>query len=388
MCVDKGHIMAEKRDYYEVLGIDKNAGEDAIKKAYRKLAKKYHPDINPGDAEAEKNFKEVNEAYSVLSDPEKKSRYDQFGHQGVDPNFGAGGGFGGGFGGMDFDMGDIFSSFFGGPQGGSGFSRRNGPVRGEDILTRIVISFEEAAFGCNKTIEFPRTETCSACSGSGAEKGTSAETCSKCGGSGQIRYQQRTLLGMMQTSRPCDVCGGTGKIIKTPCKTCRGQGVERKKKKFDAAIPAGIGEGERILLRGQGNAGRRGGENGDLVVEINIRPHPVFVRNEYDIFCEVPISFAEAALGGEIQIPTLEGKESYRIPEGTQTGTQFVLKGRGVPVIRSSRRGNLYFTVQIEVPQNLSATQKELLRQFDENCNSTNLNQKKSFAEKLKNLFN
>ncbi len=379
--------MADKRDYYEVLGLSKGAGDDEIKKAYRKLAKKYHPDMNPGDQEAEVKFKEVNEAYSVLSDEEKKSRYDQFGHAGVDPNFGAGGGgFGGfgGFGGMDFDMGDIFSSFFG---GGGSAARRNGPVRGDDILTRLVISFEEAAFGCKKTITFPRTETCSSCSGSGAEPGTHPETCSKCGGSGQIRVQQRTMLGMMQTTRPCDVCGGTGKIIKTPCKTCRGQGVERKSKKFDATIPAGIDEGERILLRNQGHAGRRGGENGDLIVEINIRPHPVFTRRGYDVFCEVPISFTEAALGGEIMIPTLEGKESFKIPEGTQTGTQFTLKGRGIQVIRTNRRGNLYFTVQIEVPKNLSSKQKDLLKEFEESCNSTNMSTKQSFGEKLKNLF-
>ncbi len=280
-------------------------------------------------------------------------------------------------------MGDIFSSFFGG--GGQG--RRNGPVPGEDVLTRIVISFEEAAFGCKKTISFPRTETCSECSGSGAEKGTHPESCSKCGGSGQIRIQQRTMLGMMQTTRPCDVCGGSGKIIKNPCKNCRGQGVERKNKKFDATIPAGIGEGERILLRGQGHAGRRGGENGDLIVEINIRPHPVFTRRGYDIFCEVPISFAEAALGGEIRIPTLEGEEAFKIPEGTQTGTQFTLKGRGVQVIRTNRRGNLYVTVQIEVPKNLSGKQKDLLREFESSCNSTNMAGKQSFGEKLKNLF-
>ena len=380
--------MAEKKDYYEVLGLSKGAGDDEIKKAYRKLAKKYHPDMNPGDAEAEVKFKEVNEAYSVLSDAEKKSRYDQFGHAGVDPNFGAGGGGGfggfGGFGGMDFDMGDIFSSFFG---GGGGRSGRNGPIRGDDILVRLVIDFEEAAFGCKKEINFPRTETCSDCGGSGAEKGTHPETCSKCGGSGQIRIQQRTMLGMMQTTRPCDVCGGTGKIIKTPCKTCRGTGVERKNKKFETSIPAGINDGGRILLRGQGHAGKRGGENGDLLVEINIRPHPVFTRRGNDIFCEVPVSFAEATLGGEIQIPTLEGKESYKLPEGTQTGTQFTLKGRGVQVIHSNRRGNLYFTVQIEVPKNLSSKQKELLREFDASCNATNLSRKQSFGEKLKNLF-
>ena len=373
--------MAGKRDYYEVLGLSKGAGDDEIKKAYRKLAKKYHPDMNPGDAQAEVKFKEVNEAYSVLSDAEKKSRYDQFGHAGVDPNYGAGdGGFG--FGGMDFDMGDIFSSFFGG-----GGARRNGPVRGEDILTRVTLSFEEAAFGCQKTINFYRTENCSTCSGTGAEPGTHPETCSRCGGSGQIRVQQRTMLGMMQTTRSCDVCGGTGKVIQTPCKACRGSGTERKNKKFDSTIPAGIGEGERILLRGQGNVGKRGGTNGDLIVEIGIRPHPVFRRENYDVLCEVPISFCEAALGAEIQIPTLEGKETFKIPEGTQTGTRFTLKGRGIPVIRSSRRGNLHFTVKIEVPKNLNSTQKELLRQFESSCNSTNMADKKSFGEKLKNLF-
>ncbi|MBR3837176.1 MAG: molecular chaperone DnaJ [Clostridia bacterium] len=379
--------MADKRDYYEVLGLQKSAGDDEIKKAYRKLAKKYHPDMNPGDAEAELKFKEVNEAYSVLSDAEKKSRYDQFGHAGVDPNFGAGGGGGfggfGGFGGMDFDVGDIFSSFF----GGGASPRRNGPVQGDDILTRVVISFEEAVFGCQKTISFSRTETCSSCSGSGAEPGTHPETCSKCKGTGQILVQQRTMLGMMQTSRPCDVCGGSGKIIKNPCKTCRGVGVEKKSKKFDATIPAGINEGERILLRGQGHAGRRGGSPGDLVVEISIRPHPVFVRRGQDVFCEVPISYAEAALGGEITIPTLEGKESYRIPEGTQSGTQFTLKGRGIQSVRGGRKGNLYFTVQVEIPKNLSSRQKELLRQFEESCNNTNMSGKNSFAEKLKNLF-
>ncbi len=378
--------MAEKRDYYEVLGLQKGAGDDEIKKAYRKLAKQYHPDMNPGDADAEVKFKEVNEAYSVLSDSEKKSRYDQFGHAGVDPNFGGGsGGFGGfgGFGGMDFDMGDIFSSFF----GGGGSARRNGPIQGEDILTRLVISFEEAAFGCQKTISFARTETCSSCNGNGAESGTHPETCSKCSGSGQIRVQQRTMLGMMQTTRPCDVCGGTGKIIKTPCKNCRGQGVEKKNKKFDATIPAGINEGERILLRGQGNAGRRGGSPGDLIVEISIRPHPVFIRRGQDIYCDVPLSFAEATLGAEIQIPTLEGKETFKIPEGTQNGTQFTLKGKGVQSVRSTRRGNLYFTVQVEIPRNLSAKQKDLLRAFEESCNNTNLSGKSGFAEKLKNLF-
>ncbi len=377
--------MADKRDYYEVLGINKSASADEIKKAYRKLAKEYHPDRNPGDAEAEKNFKEVNEAYSVLSDAEKKSRYDQFGHSGFDPNFGAGGGFGGFDFNGGFDMGDIFSSFFGGTNPGQ--SRRNGPIDGEDLLTRVTLSFEEAAFGCMKTIEFTRTETCSHCSGAGSEPGSKVETCSKCGGSGQVRFQQRSILGMIQSTRPCDVCGGTGKIVHEPCKVCRGKGVEQKKKKFDATIPAGIDNGERIALRGQGNAGRRGGMAGDLIVEIKVRPHPVFIRRGYDIFCEVPVSFAEATLGREIRIPTLEGEENYQLPEGTQTGTSFTLKGKGIPVIRSSRRGNLIFTVVVEIPKNLSAKQKELLRSFVVSCNSTNLSGKQSFAEKLKNLF-
>lgn len=378
--------MAEKKDYYESLELNRGASADEIKKAYRKLTKKYHPDLNPGDAAAEAKFKEINEAYSVLSDPDKKSRYDQYGHAGVDPNFGAGQGFGGfgGFGGMDFDVGDIFSSFFG---GGGGGMRRNGPQRGEDILVRTVLSFEEAAFGCKHTISFNRTEECSECHGSGAAAGTHADTCSKCGGSGQIRVQQRTMLGMMQTTRPCDVCGGTGKVIKTPCKKCGGRGLERKNKKFDAAIPAGINEGERIVLRGQGNAGKNGGGAGDLLLEISVRPHPIFTRKGYDITCEVPISFTEAALGGMISIPTLEGTEEYKIPEGTQTGTLFTLKGRGITVINTTRRGNLYFTVQVEVPKNLSASQKEMLREFEKSCGEKNLSKKKTFGEKIRDLF-
>lgn len=379
--------MAEKRDYYESLGIDKNASDDEIKKAYRKLAKKYHPDMNPGDKQAEAKFKEINEAYSVLSDSDKKARYDQFGHAGVDPNFGAGqgGGFGGfgDFGGMGFDMGDIFSSFF----GGGASQRRNGPIHGDDILTRLVISFEEAAFGCKKTISFIRVENCDECGGSGAEKGTHAETCTKCGGSGQIRVQQRTMLGMMQTTRACDACGGSGKVIKTPCKNCHGSGQQKKNKKFDASIPAGIGDGERIVLRGQGNSGLRGGSAGDLLVEINVRPHPIFTRKNYDIYCEVPISYADAALGGKIKVPTLEGPEEFKLPEGTQTGTVFTFKNKGIQIINSRGRGNLYFTVQIEVPKNLSAAQKEMLENFDATLQGTNLSKKETFAEKLKNIF-
>ena len=379
--------MADKRDFYEVLELQKGASEDEIKKAYRRLAKKYHPDMNPGDKDAEVKFKEVNEAYSVLSDAEKKSRYDQFGFAGVDPSYGAGqGGYGGfgGFSGMDFDMGDIFSSFFG---GGASSARRNGPVRGEDVMTRLIISFEESVFGCKKTVTFPRTETCSACGGSGAEKGTQRETCTRCGGTGTIRTQQRTILGMMQSQRPCDVCGGAGTIVKTPCKVCRGSGVERKQKRYDINIPAGIADGGAIRLRSQGNAGRRGGPSGDLIVEIHVRPHPIFERRGNDIYCEVPISFAEATLGGEIKIPTLEGEEGFKIPEGTQTGATFSLKNRGVQVINTTRRGNLFFTVNVEVPKDLTKAQKELLRQFDDSMTGKNMGKKTTFAEKLKNLF-
>jgi len=376
--------MAEtKRDYYQVLGVDKSADEAAIKKAYRSLAKKYHPDMNPGDAEAERMFKEVNEAYDVLSDPDKKAKYDQYGHAAFEQGGGFGGGFGG-FGGMDFDISDIFSSFFGGGMGGQG---RRGPVRGDDINVRLTLSFEEAVFGVKKEISYQRVQKCSECGGSGAAKGTSPKSCPTCGGSGRVRVQQRTPLGIMQTQKTCDACRGTGKIVEKPCDACRGGGYVRASKKLDVSIPAGIDDGQRVVLSGQGSDGRDGGTAGDLYIYVNVRPHPVFTRRGYDIFCEVPVSFAEAALGWEIQIPTLEGKETYKLPEGTQTGTQFTLRGRGIPVIRSTRRGNLYFTVQIEVPKNLSSKQKDLLRQFDESCNNTNLSGKTGFAEKLKNLF-
>ncbi|MBR3942584.1 MAG: molecular chaperone DnaJ [Clostridia bacterium] len=379
--------MADKRDYYEVLGIQKGADEATIKKAYRSMAKKYHPDMNPGDKEAEAKFKEANEAYEVLSDPEKKSRYDQFGHAGVDPNMGggAGGGFGGfgGFGG-GFDMGDIFENIFGGGFGGSS-ARSNAPRQGSDIEIEAEISFEEAAFGVMKELSFKRVEQCGECSGTGAEKGTSAETCSECRGTGQVKRVQRTMLGNMMTTSPCSRCGGKGKIIKTPCKNCNGRGVAQKNKKIKLDIPQGIDHGQYLQKRGFGNAGANGGPYGDLLIGIRIKPHPIFTRKGADVFCEVPISFTEAALGGEIEVPTIHGKQSYKIPEGTQTGTQFVIKNKGIKKVFGT--GEHYFTVAVEVPRKLSSKQKELLKAYAESESDENCANKKSFMDKVKELF-
>ncbi len=379
--------MADKRDYYEVLGINKGASADEIKKAYRALAKKYHPDMNPGDKDAEVKFKEVNEAYAVLSDEEKKRIYDQYGHAGLDGSAGFGGagagGFSGGFSNFDFgDIGDIFSSFFGGGASSGSSSRRNGPIRGEDIAYRITLSFEEAAFGCKKDISYNRIERCSDCGGSGAEKGTSAETCPQCHGTGQIRVTQKTMLGMMQTTRPCDACRGTGKIIKTPCKNCNGKGYVKVTKKLSISIPAGIDDGERVGVTGQGNEGRNGGSAGDLVIVVNVRPHSIFKRDGYNLYCEVPITYAEAALGAELSIPTLEGDVKYTIPEGTQTGTRFTIRGSGIQIPRSQRKGDLIFTVNVEVPKNLNENQKELLRQFAESCGEKNTPKRRSFFKR------
>lgn len=379
--------MADKRDYYEVLGLSKGASEDEIKKSYRKLAKKYHPDLNPGDATAEKNFKEVNEAYEVLSDSEKKARYDQYGHAGVDPNFGAGGGFGGfgGFGGADFgDIGDIFSSFFGGGMGGS--SRRNAPVRGSDAEVRVTISFEEAAFGCKKAISYSRIEKCDECGGSGAEKGYTPETCPNCGGTGQVRTQTRTPFGVMQQTRECSECSGKGKVIKKPCRKCGGAGLVRKSMSTTVNIPAGI-DGRPIKREGYGNAGRNGGPYGDLYIIVSIKNHEIFERDGNNIYCEVPVSYAEAALGAKIHIPTLEGDYEYEIPEATQTGTTFTVKNKGIPYLNGKGRGNLLFTVTVEVPKNLSSKQKEMLKAFDSSLESKNNVNKNSFFERVKRAF-
>ncbi len=378
--------MAEKRDYYEVLGLQKGASTDEIKKAFRKLGKQYHPDLNPGNKEAEEKFKEINEAYSVLSDADKKAKYDAYGHAGVDPN--AAGGFGGGyggFGGFDFgDASDIFSSFFGGTQTRS---NRNSPTRGNDRAVRITVTFEEAVFGCKKDIKYSRVERCDTCGGTGAEKGTSPETCTTCGGTGQIRTQQRTILGMMQSTRPCSACGGTGKIIKNPCKTCRGSGMVMRQKTETVNIPAGIDDGQRLRVQSAGDMGRNGGPAGDLYVEVSVKPHSVFERDGQNIYCEVPITFTEAALGAKIKVPTLEGDYEYTIPEGTQSGTAYTLKNKGIQYIGGKSRGDLVFRVIVEVPKNLSEKQKELLREFDSTCGEKNNLRKKSFGEKVREAF-
>ena len=379
--------MADKRDYYEVLGVSKGASDDEIKKAHRKLAKKYHPDLNRDNPEAAEKFKELNEAYEVLSDKDKRAKYDQFGFAGVDPNYGAGqGGFGGGF---DMgDLGDIFGSFFGGGfGGGSTRSRRNAPQRGETLQQRNMLSFEEAAFGCEKEITINRTETCEECGGSGAEPGTSPETCSNCRGSGVVTQTQRTPLGMFQTQGACPNCRGTGKIIRKPCKKCSGAGRVRKSKTLKVNIPAGIDDGQSIQLRGQGGAGVNGGPAGDVIVTISIRPHPIFTREGQDVVCEIPISFAQAALGDTLQVPTIDGKVSYDIPEGTQTGTVFRLKGKGIQNVNGRGRGDQYVRVNIEVPRNLTHRQKELLREFENSTTDENQTQRKGFWDKVRDAF-
>lgn len=376
--------MAEsKRDYYEVLGVKKGASDDEIKKAYRVLAKKYHPDMNPGDKEAEARFKEANEAYDVLSDKEKRSKYDQFGHAAFDPSMG-GSGFGGfgGFGGGDFDFGDIFSSFFGG--GGSSRSRRNMPIDGEDVAARITIDFEEAAFGCKRDVTFARVEVCPECSATGAAKGTKAETCQTCHGTGSVTVKQQTMLGYMQTQRPCQECRGSGKIVKNPCSNCNGKGYVKVNKKLEVSIPAGIDTMQRIVLRGQGSAGRNGGDNGDLIIEVRVKNHEIFTRDGNNLYCDVPISFTEAALGAEIDIPILGGKpEKYEIPEGTQSGASFTLRGKGIPDINTKRRGDLIITVLVETPKNLNSEQKKLLRQFADSLGEKNNTRKKGVFERF-----
>ena len=376
--------MADKRDYYEVLGVNKGASDDEIKKAYRQAAKKYHPDLHPGDKEAEEKFKEVNEAYEVLSDKEKKARYDQFGHAGGDPNYGAGGA-GSPFG-QDIDFGDIFSSFFGG-FGGRRSANPNAPRRGSDIETQLYISFEEAAKGCKKTVQYQAVSTCKDCNGTGAQKGTSPKTCSACGGRGQVTINQRTPFGVVQTSRPCDACRGRGKIIETPCRTCNGRGQVRRKKTVEVNIPAGINDDQVLNVAGHGNSGTNGGPAGDLHVYIGIRPHPIFERRGDDVWCDLPITFTQAALGATVTVPTLDGKASYDIHEGTQPGDVFKLKGKGIQHLGSKGRGDQYVKVVIEVPKNLNSKQKQLIREFDSAVSEKNYQKRKGFMDKLKDIF-
>ena len=381
--------MAEKRDYYEVLGLQKGASEDDIKKAFRKMAMKYHPDRNPGDKEAEEKFKEVNEAYSVLSDPDKKSKYDQFGHAGVDPNsgFGGAGGFGGGFGGFSgfediFDMFGGFGGFGGGQQ-----RRSNSPRKGKDIQKGITITFEEAAFGTTKKIEINKYVSCPTCKGEGTKPGTSKKTCPQCNGTGQTSRVQRTPLGQFQSVTTCDRCGGSGKIIEEPCPDCKGSGKTRKNVTLSIDIPAGVDNESIIPIRGQGEPGTNGGPNGDLYLVLNVKPHKVFKRQGADLYLEMPITFDQAALGAEIIVPTLEGKVSYKVPAGTQPGTTFRLKGKGIKYLRREAKGDLFVKVSMEVPTKLNSKQKKAIEEMGKTLSEDCYQKKSSFAEKLKDLF-
>ena len=381
----------EKRDYYQVLGVDKNASAEEIKKAYRKNAMKYHPDRNPGDKQAEEKFKEIGEAYEVLSDSDKRARYDQFGFAGVDPNYGGGAGggsgFGGGFGGFGGfgDFGDIFGEFFGG--GRSRGSTQTAPRRGENVGARLDLTFEEAAFGVEKEITVQRIENCPACKGTGSADGV-VETCVNCHGSGQVRTTQNFMGMAVQSTATCPTCGGKGKIIKNPCTTCRGKGKVRRNQKIKVKVPAGIDQGQAIRVAGEGCVGSNGGPNGDVLVEITIKRHPIFRRDGMDVYCEVPITFTQAALGAEIQVPTLDGKTTFTIPEGTQTGRQFVISGKGIPQVNNPRRrGDHRFVVTVETPTRLSREQKELLRQLEESMDGKSSPKRKKFFDNLKEFF-
>ena len=360
--------MADKRDCYEILGIDKSASADDIKRAFRQMAKKYHPDANPGDKAAEEKFKEVNEAYSILSDPDKKARYDSYGYAGVDPN--AAGGFGNGFGGFsgDFDLGDLFGGVFGNMFGGGRTSTRNpnAPTQGDDVGARVTVDFMEAIFGCKRDVSFSRVENCADCGGSGAAKGTTASRCTRCNGTGRITVQRRTPFGVMQSTAACDECGGTGKKITNPCKTCRGNGSVRKSKQLEVNIPAGIDNGQRIVLHNQGDAGRNGGPSGDLIIQVSVRSHELYKREGFDLYYELPISFSDAALGAKLSVPTPDGKAELNIPEGTQTGSTFSIRGKGVTKLNGRGRGDLYITVKVETPKGLSRKQKELLKDLED----------------------
>lgn len=391
--------MAEsKRDYYEVLGVDRGADEATIKKAYRQLAKKYHPDMNPGDAEAEKKFKEASEAYAILSDPQKKAQYDQFGHAAFEQGGGSG------FGGFDFngaDMGDIFGDIFGDLFGGGARTRRanNGPMKGANLRTSVRITFEEAVFGCEKQIELNLKDECTSCHGTGAKPGTSPETCSKCGGKGQVVFTQQSLFGTVRNVQTCPDCGGTGKVVKEKCTQCHGSGYTSSRKKIAVTIPAGIDDGQSIRIREKGEPGINGGPRGDLLVEVNVMRHPIFQRQDMNIFSTAPITFAQAALGGEVRISTVDGDVLYDVKPGTQTDTKVRLKGKGVPSLRNkSVRGDHYVTLVVQVPTKLNEEAKEALRKFDEasdkslgihlkNEKTAEKPKKKGFMDKLKETF-
>ena len=390
--------MAEKRDYYEVLGIGKNATDAEIKSAYRKLAKKYHPDLNPGDKEAEEKFKEVNEANDVLSDPQKRQRYDQFGFAGVDPNYaaangGGAGGFVGGFGGVD--LGDIFGDIFGGGFGGgfSGFGggsstrTANAPRKGHDIQASVILTFEEAAHGCSKKITINRQDTCPDCGGTGAAKGTSPETCPDCGGRGYVVTQQRTPFGVMQSQQPCSHCGGRGTIIRNPCKTCRGTGKTAARKSLEINIPAGIDDDQNIALRGQGDAGSNGGPAGDVIVHVTVKVDPMFERDGYDVTIHVPITFSQAVLGDDVEVPTVDGRIVQHIPEGTQSGTKFRLRGQGIQYLNGRGRGDQYVIVDVEIPKKVTRAQREALKAFEDSMKEDNYEKRKGFFKNLRDRF-
>ena len=375
--------MSDKRDYYEVLGLNKGASADEIKKAYRKLAKQYHPDLNPGNAEAEVKFKEVNEAYEVLSDDQKRAKYDQFGFAGVDPSYNAGGAGGyGGFSDFNVDIGDIFSSFFG---GNTRRSNPNAPERGEDLRYSVILNLREAALGCKKTVEYTRREKCHDCGGSGAKKGTSPETCPVCRGTGQVRRQQQTMFGAFQSVTACSNCNGTGKVIKTPCDVCRGTGRVSKKIVREVDIPAGIDNGQTLRVERQGNSGLKGGISGDLLITVSVARDSFFTRSGSNLTCELPITFVDAALGCTVNIPVIDGgTEKLVIPEATQNGAVLKLKGKGAYIIGSSRRGDQLVTVIVETPKNLSSKQKEALRSFDSLTSEKNYEKQKAFAKHRK----
>lgn len=397
--------MAEKRDYYEVLGVDRGADDATLKKAYRKLAKKYHPDMNPGDKEAEAKFKEATEAYGVLSDPDKRRQYDQFGHAAFEN--GGGGAGAGGFGGFDFgggDMGDIFGDIFGDLFGGGSRSRRanNGPMKGANLRARVNITFEEAVFGCEKELEIVLKDECTTCHGTGAKPGTSPVTCPKCHGEGQVVYTQQSMFGMVRNVQTCPDCHGSGKIIKDKCTSCRGTGYTSSRKKIQVSVPAGIDNGQSIRIREKGEPGTNGGPRGDLLVEVNVARHPIFQRQDMNIFSTAPITFAQAALGGDVKISTVDGDVLYTVKPGTQTDTKIRLKGKGVPSLRNSNvRGDHYVTLVVQTPTKLNEKAKEALRAFDEACgnrpaaeekaaNGETAEQpkkKKGFMDKVKEAF-
>ncbi len=381
--------MANKRDYYEVLGVKKDASDADLKKAYRNLAKKLHPDVNPGDKQAEEKFKELNEAYEVLSDAQQRARYDQFGHeQPGQGGFGGGaGGFNGdfsGFGGGGFD--DIFSAFFGG--GAAGGARRHGPARGADLRADITIEFEEAAKGCQKDINLTRDEECDKCHGTGAKEGTQPQTCPTCGGTGQVSVVQNTPFGRIQNVRTCDTCRGEGKIVKEPCTKCNGRGKVRTTKRRTIKIPAGIDNEQVIRIGGQGQPGERGGPAGDLQVVVHVKPHKLFTRKGFDLYCTIPISFTHAALGGEVDVPTLDMPVKQNVAEGTQPGTVIRVKGQGIQNLRGSGKGDMFVELNVEVPRKLSDKQKDLLREFEKTVTGKEYEQKKSFFDRMKGAFN